>query len=53
MKRKEALSTLVPGGLLLGMGIGMFFGKAGAGLFIGLGVGLIFYGFLSAFLRNS
>lgn len=53
MNRHQTLGSLVPGGLLLGMGIGMYFDKTGAGMFIGLGIGLILYGFLSAFLKDK
>ncbi|GEN44432.1 hypothetical protein [Alkalibacillus haloalkaliphilus] len=32
---------IIPGGLLLGMGIGMLFGETGAGMFIGIGLGML------------
>lgn len=35
---------IIAGALLLGMGIGMAFGDAGAGVIIGLGVGLLLQG---------
>ncbi len=41
-KEKDKVAGMLTGGcLLLGMGIGFFFGKLLAGLFIGLGVGVL------------
>lgn len=41
MKKDSPSGVLVPGGLLLGMGVGFLTGNLLAGLFIGLGSGLI------------
>ncbi|GAA0466265.1 hypothetical protein [Alkalibacillus silvisoli] len=44
---------IIPGGLLLGMGIGMIFGESGAGMFIGLGLGLLVSAFLAFSSKKS
>lgn len=36
----------IPGGLLLGLGIGLAINRAGPGLFIGLGIGFILTAFV-------
>lgn len=45
-KKRDGGSLFIPGGLLLGVGIGLAFGNAGAGTLIGLGAGFIVWGIL-------
>lgn len=40
-KRCGAAGLLIPGGLLLGMGLGFAYDKLVPGMFIGLGVGFV------------
>jgi len=42
--RHRSGSLFVPGFLLIGVGIGILFGHAGAGTLIGLGAGFIIWG---------
>ncbi|MGM8214857.1 hypothetical protein ACLIA0_04695 [Bacillaceae bacterium W0354] len=51
MNRNQAIGSVIPGGLILGMGVGMLFDKTSAGLFIGLGLGMLLYGFLGAVFK--
>jgi len=48
----EAVGVLVPGGLLVGMGIGWIFDQLVPGLFIGLGAGMLLMAALQVFLRK-
>ena len=48
----EAVGVLVPGGLLIGMGIGWIFDQLVPGLFIGLGAGMLAMAGLQVFLRR-
>ena len=51
-KAWEAAGVLVPGGLLIGMGIGWIFDQLVPGLFIGLGAGMLAMAGLQVFLRR-
>ena len=41
--KKKAAALFIPGGLLIGMGIGFLLNQLVAGLFIGLGAGFIIF----------
>ncbi len=41
MKKKNSAGVLIPGCLLLGLGIGMFYGRPDVGVLVGLGIGFI------------
>ncbi|MFO0955485.1 MAG: hypothetical protein U0526_03035 [Candidatus Saccharibacteria bacterium] len=46
-KKNDAGALFIPGGLLLGLGIGIALGNPGAGLLIGLGGGFMLWALLS------
>lgn len=46
-KEKDAAGLFIPGGLLLGMGIGFLVGNIAAGMFVGLGLGFIAFAIVS------
>ncbi|MBT3691455.1 hypothetical protein HOG16_04405 [Candidatus Woesearchaeota archaeon] len=41
MKKKDYSGMLIPGGLLIGIGVGMAVGQIPAGTLIGLGLGFV------------
>ena len=53
MKKDSPSGVLVPGGLLLGMGVGFLTGNLLAGLFIGLGGGLLLMAIVELVLNNK
>ncbi|MCA9342808.1 hypothetical protein KC950_02220 [Candidatus Saccharibacteria bacterium] len=53
MKKDSPSGVLVPGGLLLGMGIGFLTDNLIAGLFIGLGSGLILMTVIELLLQSK
>jgi hypothetical protein len=40
-KKEDSAGIFIPAGVLLGLGIGMVYGNAGAGVLIGLGAGFL------------
>lgn len=48
-KEKDSAGLFIPGGLLLGMGLGFLASNIAAGMFIGLGLGFIAF----AIVANS
>lgn len=53
MSKDSPSGVLVPGGLLLGMGVGFLVNNLLAGLFIGLGGGLITMAIIELTLSNK
>lgn len=50
MKTKEDTSGLfIPGGLLMGIGIGLYYGRPDVGALVGLGGGFILMAFMKVF----
>jgi hypothetical protein len=43
----------IPGGLLVGMGIGFLVNNIAAGLFIGLGAGFILFGIVALSIKSK
>lgn len=39
------------GPLMIGIGLGMYYGNTAVGTLVGLGVGFIFFGFVKAFME--
>ncbi|MCC7543670.1 hypothetical protein IT415_03085 [bacterium] len=52
-KKNDAGGLFIPGGTLLGLGIGLVFGQPGAGLLIGVGAGFIVWGLLGVLGKSS
>lgn len=50
---RGASGLFIPGGLLLGMGLGFVYGNVPAGLFIGLGAGFVLMALTLIFLRKK
>lgn len=50
-KRKGAGALFIPGGLLLGFGIGFLINNVAAGMFVGLGAGFILFALVSIFKK--
>lgn len=50
--RKKNAGLFIPGGLLLGMGIGFAIDQLVAGMFIGLGVGFLLFGAVMIFMKE-
>ena len=48
-RKKSPIFMCIPGGLLLGMGIGWIYGYLVQGLLIGLGAGFLIVGILAIF----
>ncbi|NIK11389.1 hypothetical protein [Alkalibacillus almallahensis] len=44
---------VIPGGMFVGLGIGMFFDQAGAGVILGLGLGFILSPILGMIEKRS
>ena len=40
------------GPLMIGIGLGMYYGNTAVGTLVGLGVGFIFFGLVKAFMRG-
>ena len=56
MMKKESKSDVVGGlvfvgSLMLGIGLGIYYGSAAVGTMIGLGVGFILFGLIKAFMK--
>ncbi|MCT8137808.1 hypothetical protein H1D32_08595 [Anaerobacillus sp. CMMVII] len=52
MTLEKKIMYMIPGGLLVGFGVGLAYGDPGLGLFIGLGSGFIFIAIHSLILSN-
>jgi len=52
-KKNDAGGLFIPGGTLLGLGLGLVVGQPGAGVLIGLGAGFILWGLLGVFGKTS
>jgi len=55
MSRKESTDyegILIPGGLFVGLGIGIVLNQTAAGALVGLGIGFIMYGLVKALKKN-
>jgi len=50
-KKKGAGALFIPGGLLLGMGIGFLIDNIAGGMFIGLGVGFVLFALVAIFKK--
>ena len=51
-ERKDSEGILIPGGLFIGLGIGIALNQTAAGALVGLGIGFILYGLVKAFKKN-
>jgi len=56
MAKKESKSDVAGGlifvgALMIGIGLGIFYGSAASGTLIGLGVGFILFGLIKAFMK--
>lgn len=47
-KKEDNTWLFIPGGLLIGMGVGFAFGNIVSGLFIGLGLGMLTFAVISS-----
>ena len=43
---------VLSGALMIGIGLGIFYGNAAVGTLLGLGVGLILFGLVKAFMKS-
>lgn len=50
-EKDDSEALFIPAGVLLGMGLGFYYGNIPAGLFIGLGVGFVIFASISV-LKN-
>jgi len=52
-KKSDTAGGLVfVGALILGIGLGMFYGNTAVGTLIGLGVGFILFGLIKVFMKH-
>jgi hypothetical protein len=57
MKKKKSRSDdaggmIFVGALMIGIGVGIFFGNPAVGTLVGLGIGFIFFGLVKAFMKK-
>ncbi|MEJ2126956.1 MAG: hypothetical protein P8X84_05570 [Candidatus Bathyarchaeota archaeon] len=51
-KDRDIEGILIPGGLFIGLGIGIFLNQTAAGALVGLGIGFILYGLVKALKKS-
>lgn len=51
-ENKDYEGILIPGGLFIGLGIGIFLNQTAAGALLGLGFGFVLYGLVKAIKKN-
>ena len=51
-KADTAGGLVFVGALMIGLGLGIFYGNAAVGIFLGLGVGFILFGLVKAFMKS-
>jgi hypothetical protein len=52
LKSDTAGGLIFVGGLMIGIGLGIFWGNAAVGTLVGMGVGFIFFGIVKIFMKN-